>query len=202
MNTELVCLNTTDASYRLILLHGWGADAEDLIPLGESLTKHAKKKIEIISLRAPEVHPQGVGRQWYPLFPTDWSVVPSVTQILKERINNLATKKIPLEKTVILGFSQGGAMALASGSELPIAGLIGCSSYPHPNWLVPKRISPIFLTHGTKDDVVPALAIEKIKQAISNSEVEIHIELFEGGHEIPQYLIPKIQLAINRWFDD
>ena len=124
MNNELVCLNTTNASYRLILIHGWGADAEDLIPLGETLTSNLEMKVEIISLRAPQMHPQGVGRQWYPLSPPNWSEVPIAIEELSSRIKSIATESISLEKTAILGFSQGGAMALASGSTLPMAGLI------------------------------------------------------------------------------
>tara|TARA_Y100001968_G_scaffold143320_1_gene130942 strand:+ start:1102 stop:1707 length:606 start_codon:yes stop_codon:yes gene_type:complete len=200
MDNELVCLNTTDASHRLILLHGWGADAEDLMPIGEKLKLHLQKKVEIISLRAPYSHPQGIGRQWYPLFPADWSLVPFEIEKLKLRIRNVASQNIPLEKTAILGFSQGGAMALASGSELAMAGLICCSSYPHPNWSPPLIMPPIFLTHGSHDEVVPPLAIDKIKEILKNNKSDLDIELFEGGHEIPEPLFNKFQLFLNKWF--
>jgi hypothetical protein len=43
---------------------------------------------------------------------------------------------------VLFGFSQGGAMALDSGCALPIAGLISCSGYPHPNLGSPTATSP------------------------------------------------------------
>ena len=101
MNNELVCLNTTKASHRLILLHGWGADAEDLIPLGQNLINNLKKTTELISLRAPNLHPQGIGRQWYPLFPPDWTVVPGEIRNLQARINKIISSQIPIEKTAI-----------------------------------------------------------------------------------------------------
>ncbi len=200
MDNELVCLNTTDPSHRLILIHGWGADAEDLIPIGEKLKFHLQKKVEIISLRAPYLHPQGIGRQWYPLFPPDWSSVPLEIEKLKLRIRNIASQNIPLEKTAILGFSQGGAMALASGSQLPMAGLICCSAYPHPNWSPSLELPPIFLTHGVHDEVVPPLAIDHIKEALKNNHNDLEIELFDGGHEIPEPLFHKFQIFLSKWF--
>jgi len=36
--TELISLNSDSATNRLILLHGWGADAHDLMPIGKLLT--------------------------------------------------------------------------------------------------------------------------------------------------------------------
>tara|TARA_Y100001968_G_scaffold136097_1_gene124110 strand:+ start:2915 stop:3514 length:600 start_codon:yes stop_codon:yes gene_type:complete len=197
MKEELVSLNTPDATNRLILLHGWGADAKDLIPVGEILRTGFIKKLDVISLNAPHDHPQGIGRQWYSLFPPDWSEVPSAVNSLRFRLKAMATKKIPLERTVLLGFSQGGAMALATGCNLPLAGLIGCSAYPHPSLEFPKNSPPIFLTHGKNDDVVPISAMESIIQLKRNTEIET--TTFNGGHEIPPILIPKILEVIKSW---
>tara|TARA_Y100001968_G_scaffold264132_1_gene252910 strand:+ start:1059 stop:1661 length:603 start_codon:yes stop_codon:yes gene_type:complete len=200
MNNELVCLNTTNASYRLILIHGWGADAEDLLPLGETLTRDLEMKVEIISLRAPQLHPQGIGRQWYSLFPPNWSEVPIAIEELSARIKAISTKSIPLEKTAILGFSQGGAMALSSGSTLPMAGIICCSAYAHPNWIVPQKMPPLVFTHGQYDEVVPCKAVEQIKNLLDD-KYQIDIDIFNGGHEIPPYLLSKFKIVLSKWFD-
>ena len=82
MNNELVCLNTPDASHRLILLHGWGADAHDLVPIGKQLIEPISACVELVALQAPYQHPEGFGRQWYGLFPSDWAAVPSSTLTL------------------------------------------------------------------------------------------------------------------------
>tara|TARA_Y100001968_G_scaffold136503_1_gene124585 strand:+ start:36838 stop:37443 length:606 start_codon:yes stop_codon:yes gene_type:complete len=200
MNSDFFCFNTREASHRLILLHGWGADADDLAPLGQSLINGINPKIEICLLRAPQKNPQGMGRQWYPLFPAEWAEVPSAVKALKNRVKEMATEEIPLDKTVILGFSQGGAMALAAGCSLPLAGLICCSAYPHPDWNTPLKIPPILLTHGINDEIVPVNASQKIATLIRAKNLDIDIELFNGGHEIPQELIFKFQLKLKEWF--
>ena len=71
----------------MVLLHGWGADAEDLIPLAQKLRIGLGLiKLDLVALRAPQRHPEGFGRQWYGLFPPDWSAVPSAINDLKIRI--------------------------------------------------------------------------------------------------------------------
>ena len=53
MMTELISLNSESATNRLVLLHGWGADANDLLPVGNLLTEGLKDRFEIVSLSAP-----------------------------------------------------------------------------------------------------------------------------------------------------
>ena len=59
MQNELISLNSEFATNRLILLHGWGADADDLIPVGKLLTESFDNSFEIVSLSANEYHPNG-----------------------------------------------------------------------------------------------------------------------------------------------
>ena len=199
MNSKFVRFGPSNATHRLVLLHGWGADAEDLVPLGQLLIENQGQTFELVALRAPHQHPQGCGRQWYGLFPPQWSEVPYAIKDLQIRLNALATNAIPLEKTVLLGFSQGGAMALASGCDFPFAGLICCSSYPHPNWIPTKSMPPVFLTHGINDDVVPYAACQHIISALEKMKINAELFNFEGGHEIPPEAIPGIQRILKLW---
>jgi len=201
MESDFICAGASKgATHRLLLLHGWGADADDLVPLGEMLRQGLSGiKLELVAFRAPQKHPEGSGRQWYGLFPPNWAEVPFAINDLQKRINFFSRSSVPLEKSVILGFSQGGAMALAGGLDLPMAGVVACSAYPHPNWYPPKKSPPIFLTHGLDDDVVPYEASKRLIRALKNNKLEADVNLFEGGHEISLELIPIIQSALQKW---
>ena len=59
--TEQLFLNSESATNRLVLLHGWGADAHDLVPCGKLLTEGLKNRFEIVSLSGPQPHPSGSG---------------------------------------------------------------------------------------------------------------------------------------------
>jgi phospholipase/carboxylesterase len=63
---------------------------------------------------------------------------------------------------VLLGFSQGAAMALDVGSDLPLEGIVCCSGYPQPGWQAKTAIAKVLLTHGTNDPVVPYAASEEL----------------------------------------
>ena len=198
--TEQIFLNSESATNRLVLLHGWGADAYDLLPLGKSLTEGLKNRFEIVSLSGPQTHPSGSGRQWYPLYPHEWEQVPNAVLKLEKRLNNLCFKDIPLNKTLLLGFSQGGAMALELATRNKFQGVFALSSYPHPEWNPLKSMSPIFLSHGNIDQVVPKAASQKSFDILLKNGIKSDLYFFEGGHEITNDLIKFCRKKIKQQF--
>ena len=198
--TELISLNSDSATNRLILLHGWGADAHDLMPIGKLLTDGLKDPFEMISVSAPQPHPSGSGRQWYPLYPHDWEQVPKAVLDLEKRLNNLCTKQIPLDKTLLLGFSQGGAIALDIATRIKFQGVFALSSYPHPDWEPTKNMPPIFLCDGEMDAVVPKAAFNKSFDILLKNGVKSELYFFDGGHEINNDLIGYCRWKIEQQF--
>ena len=181
-------LGPADARQRLVLLHGWGADAEDLLELGTMLVG---PEVSVVALRAPEAHPYGSGRQWYGLQPIDWSQLPAARAALSQRLQALG-EGIPLQATVLLGFSQGGAMALDVGSQLPLAGIVACSGYPHEGWQPPATAPAVLLSHGREDPVVPWAASEEVQRLLQQAGVKAELLSFSGGHSIDTDVLPQI----------
>ena len=195
--TELVLLNSESATNRLVLLHGWGADANDLVPVGKLLTEGFKDRFEIVSFSAPQPHPSGSGRQWYPLYPHEWEQVPNALLDLEKRLNNLCFKEIPLNKTLLVGFSQGGAMALEIAIRNKFGAVFALSSYPHPEWKPLKDMPPVFLSHGNMDQVVDKEASQKSFKILRENGIKSELYLFEGGHEINEDLIDHCRRIIK-----
>ena len=179
-------LGPEQAASRLVLLHGWGADADDLLDLGELLVG---PDVSVIALRAPEPHPFGSGPQWYCLQPINWDALPAARAALRTRLEALAAS-VALEHTVLLGFSQGAAMALDVGCSLPLAGIVGCSGYPHEGWRPSGPLPPVLLSHGREDAVVPYAASEKLQQQLVQAGAQVELLPFNGGHGIDPELLP------------
>jgi phospholipase/carboxylesterase len=187
-------LGPAQADQRLVLLHGWGADADDLLDLGELLVGPA---VSVVALRAPEPHPYGSGRQWYGLQPIDWSSLPGARAALRQRLEQLAAS-VALERTVLLGFSQGGAMAIDVGCGLPLAGIVACSGYPHEGWQPAGSLPPVLLSHGREDPVVPFAASEELRRQLAAAGGQVELLPFSGGHGIDPALLPDLGGFLRR----
>lgn len=108
---------------RLVLLHGWGANGEDLKPLGDRLARECSKTLDVVCLEAPELHPdQPGGRQWYGLFPAQWDAVPAAVVRLKAQLQSLSSSGLGLEQTVVFGFSQGEPWPWRAAAPCPSQG--------------------------------------------------------------------------------
>ena len=207
---ESLCLGPANASRRLVLLHGWGADADDLLDLGEALVDDPDATdVSLVALRAPLPHPGGGGRQWYDLLPAPaWEQLPEARTALRQRLLALATS-VPLERTVLLGFSQGAAMALDVGlgvavdvgnddtGPLPLAALIACSGYPHPDWHPGRSATPILLTHGDQDPMVAPGASAEVERALKAAGGSVQRLTFPGGHGIDPALLPTLRAFLE-----
>jgi phospholipase/carboxylesterase len=184
---------------RLVLLHGWGADADDLFALGELL---AGPEVNVVALRAPLPHPAGQGRQWYDLEQPGWPQLPAAREDLRRRLRELDLDP-RRTRTVLLGFSQGAALAVdvaTGGAPLPLAGVISCSGYPHPDWR-PRQggghpgghAAAVLLTHGQQDPVVPYAASERLHSQLRAGGWEAALIGFRGGHTIDAALLPRLR---------
>jgi phospholipase/carboxylesterase len=145
----------------LVLLHGRGADENDLYPLLDLLDP--ERRLLGVTPRGPLHLPPG-GRHWYALggIPTpDPETFMSTAPLLEEFLDSLP---VPADRVVLGGFSQGAVMsfAMSLGPDRPRpAGLVAMSGFlprveGYP--LDPARLAglPVAVAHGTLDPVIPA----------------------------------------------
>ena len=200
MHHEYVSIGSQNSSHRIILLHGWGADTDDLLPVGKSIIHNSCFDFELISLAAPSFRPNDMGRQWYSLFPPDWNEAEIAVAKLLDTLNAFDKTKISLKKTVLLGFSQGGAMAIDAGLSLDLGLVISCSGYSHPKW-EPIKNNPVLLSHGLQDDVVPVKASREILKGLKkDSNVNNELHEYNCSHTIHPDFIEVIRLKIKELF--
>nr|WP_322675999.1 alpha/beta hydrolase [Nostoc sp. DedQUE03]MDZ7971190.1 alpha/beta hydrolase [Nostoc sp. DedQUE03]MDZ8048678.1 alpha/beta hydrolase [Nostoc sp. DedQUE02] len=170
----------------IVTLHGWGANAQDVASLLPLLNL---PDYQFVLPNAPYPYPYSpIGRAWYDLRGENmYQGLPESRQLLTDFLESLeSTTGIPLSRTILSGFSQGGAMTLDVGSKLPLAGLVVMSGYLHPDALTAakSRISPTLITHGKYDEVVPLQAALKARETLKSLGVAVEYHEFDMGHEI------------------
>jgi phospholipase/carboxylesterase len=183
----------SESSNLLVMLHGWGADARDLYPLGAVLNL---PNYQWRFVNAPFPHPQNPqGRAWYDLENQNFEGLPQARQSLRDYLLGLETETgIPLSRTVLGGFSQGGAMALDLGLTLPLAKIFSLSGYLHfqPE-SQPQEIAPILLVHGSQDMVVPVRMARQAQAELQMIGATVQYQEFPMGHEIPPMVLAKLR---------
>ena len=201
INHEFVSISSQTAKHRIILIHGWGADADDLLQIGKDIIEISDFEFEVLSLRAPGLHPNNSGRQWYGLYPPNWNKAEDEVNKLLLSIKKLDTRNIPLKKTILLGFSQGGAMAINVGCQLDMGLIVSCSGYQHPNWKPTSKCPPILISHGSTEAIVPISESKNIYQKIKSiSRNFCLLNEFEGYHQIDPNLVEYINIKIKELF--
>lgn len=185
----------------VVILHGFGADGRDLIGLGEQWAQVLPDAAFVAPSAADACEHMPEGRQWFRLTDRNpherWSGACSAAPLLNAFIDEeLARYGLPGSKVALVGFSQGAMMALHVGLRRPKAPA-GVLSYSGmlvgPEKLADdlkarpaaEPVPPVFLVHGTADDVVPPEALFGSAQAICEAGASCQWRLAPGlGHNI------------------
>lgn len=189
------------------MLHGFGADAWDLLPLADAvpappgttwLFPHAPHEVEL--------GPHMTGKAWFPI-----DLMALQLAMMSGRTRDLAQDMPPalavsrqmvaqmiadfgaeLSRTVLAGFSQGAmtATSLAMHADQAPAGLAILSGtlIEAPQW---QRLAPLrkglryMQSHGRQDPMLGFAAAEALHQLLESAGWQGEFVAFGGGHEIP-----------------
>lgn len=185
-----------EPNFLFVALHGLGANCNDLTPFVAELNL-PNYGFEFPD--APLPHPEVPGgKMWYDLSNQEFQGLVESRQMLIDFLVSLESKTgIPLSKTILCGFSQGGAMAMDVGVTLPLAGLIILSGYLHsPLQPSVEKLPPILMVHGTEDPVVPIQQGRRSRDTFTKLGANIQYEEFDMGHEIRPEILKLMQTFV------
>ena len=182
----------------MIFLHGYGANAADLIGLADPLTPHMPDTA-FLAPDAPENCAGAPGGfQWFPIPWIDGSSEEDAMAGMDRAVDELnvwlafvmAEEGVTAAQTVLFGFSQGTMMALqvAFRRAAPFAGIVGFSGrLLRPESLAAEIVSksPVLLVHGDEDPVVPFAFLDEAVGTLEACSVPTTSHVSKGvGHGI------------------
>lgn len=185
------------AEQLVILLHGLGADGQDLIGLAPHWAQ-ALPNAAFVSPNAPfpcDMAP--FGYQWFSVQDrTPEAMIAGVRMsagpldaFIEREMGNAGLDE---SKTALVGFSQGTMMSLFVGPrrERQLAGIVGFSGRLIAPELLAEEIKthpPVLLAHGTADEVVPYESMALAEEGLKAAGIEVETLDCPGvGHGIDQ----------------
>jgi phospholipase/carboxylesterase len=185
-----------DADKVLIMLHGRGANARDILALASHLN------VDDFALLAP----QATNNTWYPYSfmakpeqNEPW--LTAALDLLQELVNDITRQGIAEENIYFLGFSQGACLTLEfvtrhagryGGVVGFTGGLIG-DKIAEENYSGNFKGTPIFLGTGNPDPHVPLERVKTTQKILEKMDAQVDLEIYDNR---PHTISPKeIELA-------
>jgi phospholipase/carboxylesterase len=178
----------------VVLCHGLGADAYDLLDLAPAWGESAPDAL-FASVNAPDEHYSGFGRQW-------WAVSDRRPEVMTDGVRRaagflnafidaeLARLGLPPEAYALMGFSQGAMTVLFTGLRRPVAprailAFSGALIAPETLAGEIRNRAPVLLVHGEADGQVPVHRSRDAEAVLKAAGVPVEALYIPGlGHGI------------------
>ena len=197
----------------VLMLHGWGASAHDLLGLSPILHRGGALVLSpqgpVAFELSPDQAPGMLGYGWWPITP-DREIDAGGFDTARGQVKRFldgACERYPIDrrKIVVLGFSQGGVMAydLVLGDPERFAGLMALSTWmpEHVDAAIPSQEGlqnfPALVVHGTKDPMIPVERAQESRQRLLSRGVNVQYREFEMEHEISQDALREIVIWLE-----
>ena len=183
-----------EARSLVVLLHGWGADGDDLITMAPHWGQ-LMRDTAFVSPHAPFPCDMGHGRQWFSLADRTpamllarlKAVVPVVNVFIEAE---LAALGLGPERLALIGFSQGTMLSLylAPRRAPACAAVLGYSGALLGGETLSAEVTarpPVMLIHGEADSMVPSSSMAQAKESLEAVGFKVESHLRPGlGHGI------------------
>jgi phospholipase/carboxylesterase len=207
----------------VVLLHGFGAPGNDLVPLADVMNVPVGTRW--LFPEGPLSLSMGFGdsRAWWMIdmarIQADRAAgrVRDLSQDLPKGLALVREKMLVFlkeveqkfgadpRKTVLGGFSQGAMLSCDAVLHMdrPYAGLVQLSGnlLAQPVWsplMLKRKGLPVFQSHGMQDEILPYVGAERLRDALSKSGLVVEWHSFRGGHEIPEPVLRRLSTFLTK----
>ena len=195
------------ARHLFVFLHASGADARSMIPLAFKYQGRFPSAALVVpsALARFGLDSGDAGQQWFSTRDlSDANRMSRVSAVLP-RIEAMvrseqATHRVPRERTVLIGYAQGGTVALEAAKSMPaLAGAVVAYSarfaqLPHAGTRMASRFH---LVHGEYDSVVSRVYAERAARVLAGLHVPVTLDIIEDlGHALTHEAICRGSLRL------
>ena len=192
------------ARHLFVFLHGCGATAQSMIPIAFKFQARFPSAALVVPSGFDPDARGGAAQDWYPTRGLNCdnhrdrvaSVLPDVDDLVRREQTNFG---VSASRTVLIGFSQGGTVALEAVKTPGLAGAVVAFSSRYARLPVSgARISSrIHLVHGEYDSVVSRVYAERAARVLAGLHVPVTLDIIEDlGHALTHEAICRGSLRL------
>src|SRR6266540_459840 len=179
-------------NHLFVFLHGCGATAQSMIPIAFKFQARFPSAALVLPSGFDPDARGGVAQDWYPTRGLNCdnhgervaAVLPDVEDLVRREQTNFS---VPASRTVLIGFSQGGTVALEAVKAPGIAGAVVAfsSRFAQTPGRGSRIASRIHLVHGEVDSVVSRVYAERAARVLAGLHVPVTLDIVEDlGHAL------------------
>lgn len=183
----------------LVLHHGRGTDAGDLLGLADALDP--RRRLRVVTPRAPLSLPGSPGYHWYLVprvgYPDTQTFYAARTALTELHDRLWEETGVGPERTVLGGFSMGAVMsyAMGLGAKRPApAGILAFGGFVPTvdGWepaLDDRQATRAFIAHGRRDPVIEVGFAQRARDLLEGGGLDVSYRESDVGHQIdPSHL--------------
>jgi phospholipase/carboxylesterase len=173
----------------VICMHGRGADMNDLADIAPLLDDGYRFLFPNAPRPFEPMPGYSFGWTWFDGWPPELPSLAASRELILAFLDAAVARYAPPPgKVIISGFSQGALLSLDCGfrTAQPIAGIAAMSGALFEEDLPPLHPLPVFLGHGTADDVVPVVNARRARHLLEEHGVSAEYHEFPIGHGVSQ----------------
>lgn len=192
----------TETMPMVVLIHGRGADANDLADLAALLDPPGGARFVLPNApKAFEAYPgMTFGWTWFEGWPPEQKSVAASREKLLTFLDEI-TARYPTSALIIAGFSQGAMMSFEAGLRREVAGIVAMSGGLYETDLpdltkVPKV--PVLIAHGLMDDVVPITYARRARAILEEVGFPVEYHEYPMSHQVAMEEVEVVKEFIAR----
>lgn len=192
----------TDEMPLVVIMHGRGADANDLADLAPYLDGPGGYRFVFPNAPRPWEGAPGMtfGFTWFDGIPPEPQSFDASRKLVTDFVDAALQRfPTPAGKMVIGGFSQGAAMALDVGLRRDdVAGIVSMSGALFETALAEFKRHPVLIVHGTLDEMINVNMARRARRVLEDKGLDPEYHEFPMGHQVSMESITVVRDFIQR----